>query len=78
MRLTLVALSLSLLAAPVAASAQSTQGATPKNSRAAAAKAKIYCFEVEPTTGSRITRRECNTKSQWEALGVEFDKIGKQ
>ena len=77
MRLTLVALSLSLLAAPVSASAQAGQGSASKNSRAPAPKEKIYCVEVEPGTGSRISRRECNTKSQWEALGVEIDKLGK-
>ena len=77
MRLTLVALSLSLLSAPVSASAQAAQGPASK-AKAPAPKETIYCLEFEPGTGSRISRRECNTKARWETLGIDIDKLGKQ
>lgn len=31
-----------------------------------------YCFRAE-TTGSRINRTQCNSRANWEAMGVDLD-----
>lgn len=40
----------------------------PKASGGGAAAKKI-CMTIEPVTGTRIARKECRTRAQWEAEG---------
>ncbi|MDJ0277243.1 hypothetical protein QLH51_10600 [Sphingomonas sp. 2R-10] len=32
-----------------------------------------YCFRAEAVTGSHIRRTLCNTRANWEAMGVDLD-----
>ena len=49
-----------------AVQAAATQGQKP------AANAKVkYCVMMDPGTGSRISRRACKSKRDWEAVGVD-------
>ena len=73
MRTTLFALSLSLLTAPAAAAPSGDAGSRPTKS--STAKETEYCIDLEPGTGSRISRRECHTKKQWDVLGVDIGKL---
>jgi len=36
-----------------------------------------YCITFEPPTESRISKRECLTKSQWAEQGVNVDDVQK-
>ena len=36
------------------------------------AAARKYCLTIEPITGTRITRRECLTRGQWEDRGFDL------
>ena len=74
MKTIFAALSLALLSVPVSAAAPSADGGS-KPAKASAAKEKQYCIEYEASTGSRISGRECYTKKQWQALGVDIDKL---
>jgi hypothetical protein len=44
---------------------------SPKGKKAAA-KAMKYCARIAAATGTRIERRECFTKAEWEEMGVEL------
>jgi hypothetical protein len=73
---------LSLGVSSVAAQAQ-TPGSSASHEKAAsagreggssarqAAPETKYCFMSE-VTGSRITRKECRTKKEWQSIGVEI------
>lgn len=73
---------LSLGLSSVAVQAQ-TPGSSASNEKAASAgkdggssaikagPATKYCFMSE-VTGSRITKKECRTKMEWQSLGVEI------
>jgi hypothetical protein len=50
--------------------ADGQSGATTKRS----ANTK-YCLDYEAFTGSRISKRECKTKAEWAAEGVNVDKL---
>ncbi len=32
-----------------------------------------YCFRAQTVTGSRISRTQCNSRANWEAMGVDLD-----
>ena len=32
-----------------------------------------YCVRAESVTGSRISRTQCNSRANWEAMGVDLD-----
>lgn len=70
--ITLVAASLILTAtASGSADAKSPQ-------KAGQASETKFCFAFEPSTGSRISRSECKTKSEWSDLGVDVDEMLKK
>lgn len=51
--------------APVAAAVDATANPAPKT------KEPRYCV-VDQITGSRIPQKECHTKAEWQALGVDI------
>jgi hypothetical protein len=53
------------------AGAAETSGSQPAASKKA--KPKKYCLTIEPSTGSRLSKRECLTKAEWLDMGVELD-----
>jgi hypothetical protein len=58
---------LTLIASPAAAaekSASKTQGSE-----------RTYCLQLEPITGSRISRTECKTKKDWALVGIDVDEL---
>lgn len=78
MRMAIVVLGVSLLAAPAFANTQGAQqGEAPKAANAPAAKASKLCIKYGDVTGSRLQRVKCRTKSDWELLGVDIDALGK-
>ena len=60
-----------LTVSPAVAADQSASEAQPQ----ARAQEKTYCLQLEPFTGSRISRTECKTKKQWELEGVDIDEL---
>ena len=54
------------LTAAVAASAQANS-----NQQQQADASKKYCIKLEAITGSRLNLRQCRTKAEWEAIGVD-------
>jgi hypothetical protein len=74
-----VAISLSMigLAAQPAMATKTSDNSTATTANAAPtadqkkASGKQYCVNVEAVTGSRLPQRVCQTKSQWEAEGVD-------
>jgi hypothetical protein len=75
MRVTLVALSMILLAAPV--SAADTAAGQKQAGNGAPAKEKKYCVQYSDTTGTRVPVRECRTKAEWARDGVQVGKPSK-
>ena len=67
----LVALSMTLIAAPVSAQ----NSATPKGEKAGSVDQKKYCIQYDNIVGSRVTRQECKTKSEWAKDHVDVDKM---
>jgi hypothetical protein len=39
------------------------------------AQEKIYCLQLEPFTGSRLSRTGCKTKKQWALVGIDVDEL---
>ena len=74
MRVTLVALSVILLAAPASAADVAGQK---QSGTSAPAKEKKYCVRYADITGSRVAIRECRTKAEWARDGVEVEKPSK-
>jgi hypothetical protein len=63
-------LSLILAAAPAAADPAKNQTAVQDRTK--------YCIEVAASTGSRINKMECRTKTDWASLGVDVDEVIKK
>ncbi len=63
-----------------AAGAGDTAGAA-RASSASEEKAKVspskvrYCLLVEPSTGTRIAQRQCRTKADWLADGIDVTSL---
>ncbi len=63
-----------------AAGAADTAGAAGASS-ASEEKVKLrpskvrYCLAVEPSTGTRITQRQCRTKADWLADGIDVTSL---
>lgn len=57
-------------ATATAAGAAMAAASSQQKAKAQPDKAK-YCMKVEATTGSRIAQRECRSKAEWEALGLD-------
>jgi DNA-binding transcriptional regulator YdaS (Cro superfamily) len=53
-------------------SAEGSGAQSAPTGKAGAAKAKKHCLMIEASTGSRISRRECHTKAEWEELGYDL------
>ena len=53
------------------ASAQAGASASPASPQT---DAKRYCI-VETPTGSRLPRKQCQTREQWASEGVDFDAL---
>ena len=63
----LVLAGLTLIASPAAGaekSANKTQGSE-----------KTYCLQLEPITGTRISRIECKSKKDWALVGIDVDEL---
>lgn len=80
-----LAVSLGLAAAPpaapqMAANSAATAGDAHSSARApaptapAAAGEKVYCTSGT-ITGSRVSKQECKTKSEWKKDGVDIDEL---
>jgi hypothetical protein len=83
-----LALSVGLLAGPTpttqiatnstsntVAAAAGTSAAQPETAKAQAPTAeKVYCTKG-PITGSRMSKQECKTRSQWAKDGVDIDDL---
>ena len=57
-----------------AAAGTSTSGSAAVSAAAAAPKAaapKKYCANIIPSTGSRMAKRTCKTKTEWADEGVD-------
>ena len=82
MKLLMTAVACTLIAAAPAgaAEAEADRGATSAGKAAseqprqeAASRKTKYCVTVQPDVGSRIPTRECRTKADWLAGGVDID-----
>ena len=49
-----------------------TQGSDAQPHSAKKAKPRKYCLTVEPSVGTRLSKRECLTKAEWQEMGVEI------
>lgn len=68
-----------ITASAPAVSAPAVAGKSAANASSSATK-KIsanakYCLDYEALTGSRISKRECKTKAEWAAEGINIDKL---
>ena len=69
-----------VLASAPAVSASAVPGKSAAGEQSSAAK-KLrstntrYCLDYEALTGSRISKRECKTKAQWAAEGINVEKL---
>lgn len=36
---------------------------------------KIYCLQLESSTGSRLNRSGCKTKREWALVGIDVDEL---
>ncbi len=68
----LVAMTPAAAADTVSAAAATTAAAATPQQKAKADPAKKYCITLEAVTGSRVGKRQCLTKAQWEARGLEL------
>jgi hypothetical protein len=73
LKLSAIALSLIVAAAPPLSAAQPETDVA-EGAPAAGPDAK-YCLRVDPFTGSRIERTKCWTREQWVEQGVDVDKV---
>jgi hypothetical protein len=46
-----------------------------QKAREKSSASKRYCFNFKQDTGTRLTRRACKTRSQWEDEGVNVAEI---
>jgi hypothetical protein len=63
----LVLAGLTLMVSPAAAAEQpasKTQGSE-----------QTYCLQLEPITGTRLSRTECKTKKDWALVGIDVDEL---
>jgi hypothetical protein len=63
----LVFAGLTLIASPAAAAE--------KAAGKAQGSEKTYCLQLEPITGTRISRTECKTKKDWALVGIDVDEL---
>ena len=78
MRMTMIALTALVLAAPAAGQGSGQGAAAANEAGAAVAKERKYCIQYEDYTGSRTgAKMECKTRAQWARQGVQVDKLGK-
>jgi hypothetical protein len=78
---TLIAAGLACVAAPASAEEQNASAATVAATASAAASAtsadnKKYCI-VESLTGSRMPKKLCRTKAEWQREGVDISAKSK-
>jgi len=67
--------SLSILASVMLTVSPAMAADQPASKAQARAREKTYCLQLEPFTGSRLSRTECKTKKQWELEGVDIDEL---
>ena len=65
----LVLAGLTLIASPAAAAQQPAAKGQPR------AQEKTYCLQLEPNTGSRLSRTACKTKKEWAQEGIDVDEL---
>ena len=63
---------MALIAVPASAT---TNSAAAKSSKSAAADQKKYCIAYDGIVGSRVTKQECKTKSEWAKERIDIDKM---
>ena len=68
----IAAVGMALIAVPASATANSSAN---KSSKSAAAAQKKYCIAYDGIVGSRVTKQECKTKSEWAKERVDIDKM---
>jgi|1186.fasta_scaffold302602_2 hypothetical protein len=66
-----VALSAFLVANAPAATSSDKSAQKPKD-RGSDTK---YCITFDPSTGSRISKTECRSRSEWAQLGINIDDL---
>jgi hypothetical protein len=62
-------------AQPAFAAEGSGRDAAKSHSAAKGGEKKI-CAKMEGFTGSRVSKLQCKTRAEWEAIGVELGKAG--
>ena len=68
----IAAVSMALIAVPASATVNSSAS---KASKSAASDQKKYCVAYDGIVGSRVTKQECKTKSEWAKERVDIDKM---
>ena len=71
--LTAVALSMVLVANAPAPTPSDNRAQKPRND----ASNTQYCIKFDASTGSRIPKTECRSKSEWAQLGINVDELPK-
>ena len=71
----LVAVGIALFALPAAGPAKTGEQ---KSGKAAVDDQKKYCLQYDNVVGSRVSRQECKTKSEWAKERVDIDKMLKE
>lgn len=51
------------------------EGGSAAPAKPASRAATRYCIDIEPRTGSRVSRRECRTRAEWAREGVDPIKL---
>jgi hypothetical protein len=69
----IAAATVALGASPTVAQVSQAQANTGKS--AAASEQKKYCLEYDNVVGSRLTGRECKTKSEWAKEHVDVEAM---
>lgn len=68
----IAAVGMALIAIPASATVNSSAS---KAGKSAAADQKKYCIAYDGIVGSRVTKQECKTKSEWAKERVDIDKM---
>ena len=73
----IAAVGMALIAVPASATTNASASAS-KAGKNAAADQKKYCIAYDGIVGSRVTKQECKTKSEWAKERVDVEKMLKE
>ena len=76
MRNILGTMALTLMLASTAATAAVDNSLAAKGPKDA--RGQLICIQLDPDTGSRVSKTECHTKAEWQRLGVDVDALLKE